>query len=306
MYGLGYGLARMAEGASGGALKGKLTQMGLEEKEKTRKSETDYRTATLAQGERGLDLREQGLAQQADIEQKKLDAQKALGLDDAGMKMYSEGVKIGLGMLGQGHSEAARDFMNRLFVQFKQPQQIDKLEETQQDEWKATTSDGGVWLFNGKTGVVKQIQETGQDTAADKEKKVSGYATFITKTLEKYKVGSSGITFDAQGKPSVDLMSLLKGQQSAYQVLKQKVDAGDKEATQDLKDLRAAYDSIKELLAIGQASKKQAAPTGRLDQMAGGNQVQTGMQKELGNAPGGNKQQKTAVFDPATGRFTYK
>ena len=162
MYGLGYGLARMAEGASGGALKGKLTQMGLEEREKTRQSETDYRTATLAQGERGLELREQGLAQQADFEQKKLDAQKALGLDDAGMKMYSEGVKIGLGLLGQGHSEAARDFMNRLFVKFNQPQQIDKLEETQDDEWKATTSDGGVWLFNGKTGVVKQIQETGK------------------------------------------------------------------------------------------------------------------------------------------------
>ena len=169
MYGLGYGLARMAEGASGGALKGKLTQMGLEEREKTRQSETDYRTATLAQGERGLDLREQGLAQQADVEQKKLDAQKALGLDDAGMKMYSEGVKIGLGMLGQGHSDAARDFMNRLFVQFKQPQQIDKLEETQDDEWKATTSDGGVWLFNGKTGDVKQVQEPGQKASSPSE-----------------------------------------------------------------------------------------------------------------------------------------
>jgi len=167
MYGLGYGLARMAEGASGGALKGKLTQMGLEEREKTRQSETDYRTATLAQGERGLDLREQGLAQQADVEQKKLDAQKALGLDDAGMKMYSEGVKIGLGMLGQGHSDAARDFMNRLFVQFKQPQQIDKLEETQDDEWKATTSDGGVWLFNGKTGEIKQIQEPGKEKPSE-------------------------------------------------------------------------------------------------------------------------------------------
>jgi len=163
MYGLGYGLSKMTEGASAGALKGRLTQMGLEEKEKTRQAATGYQTAILAQGERGLDIQEQRLAQQADYQQKMLDVQKALGMSKIEAEQYTHGLTTGIGMLKEGYSESARLFLNRLFEHFKQPDQIDKLEKDQPSgEWKATASNGGIFLFNDRTGKIKQIQEPGQ------------------------------------------------------------------------------------------------------------------------------------------------
>lgn len=58
MYGLGYGLGKMMEGASAGAVKGTLQNMTMDQQNKDRQSLQTYRDKTLDQGQQRIDSQE--------------------------------------------------------------------------------------------------------------------------------------------------------------------------------------------------------------------------------------------------------
>jgi len=72
MYGLGYGLSKMMEGATGGAVKGQLTNMILSDREKERAATKDYRERSLGHKEKELDLRTRESESKEDLAKTKL------------------------------------------------------------------------------------------------------------------------------------------------------------------------------------------------------------------------------------------
>ena len=110
--------------------------------------------------------------------------------------------------------------------------------------------------------------------------------------FKKYKVDAGlGINVTPDGKYTVDMQTFMAGKETAYNIIKKKADARDPEAKKDLEKINEYYRLMDGII---RGSQNPGPSLNKMTSNAGGGKA----------TPSGGKNK--AVYDQATGRFTYK
>jgi len=321
MYGIGYGLSKMMEGATGGAVKGTMANMALNQQEKDREATQAYREKTLEQGQQRIDNEQERFEIKRDVDAFRISYDIAKDSPDPNAVFMSIYKKLnpegdhpevsfgekdmeinfkGLNIIGsQEHIRQALDIISR--QPEITPQVFQKLAELGLAKItvpKAEAKKGfavispGQGVMSKDTGEIKIEPDAEKKAKAEgKTVKVSDINTALNALFKKYKVDAGlGINVTPDGKYTVDMAAFMAGKETAYNIIKQQADAGDPEAKQDLEKINEYYRLMDGLIRGSQG------PGPSLNKM-----IPAG----AGNAASANGKKK-AVYDPSTGRFTYK
>lgn len=351
MYGLGYGLSKMVEGATTGLVEQKRYDETKAIREADRAAVMDYRNKDLALRERQMTEQEQAAktARTAGALKSYMEAFEKTGDKEFAQRVFKvydpEGMVPDVAVIGKDEVEVAvpglkikgkkKAIEQAIELIGKNPgraqeilgqlnqlglAKIEVTEGKEKEDKLYEVGPGNSLVDKSGKVVFKAPEKAGKDTAPQ----MSDYGTYITKIFNKYKMGDTGFSVDANGQVKVDLTKFFGSQQSAYDVLKGKAKT-DKEAAQDLADLTEAYGKMKSILGIGAPAAEPATPgtlggmvpgatgpaAGTPATMAGMWAGKTGADQSTTRgatpaAAGTPGQKKKAVFDPTTGRFIYK
>ena len=326
MYGIGYGLGKMMEGATGGAVKGTMVNMAREEREKERTSTEQYREKSLGMQQQRIDSEENRVKIQNHAAAFKIAFDIAQGSPDPtatfasvfkGLDPESEVPSITLGETGTdmeisyeglGISGSKDHIMQAIGIISQNPdvtpQVLSKLaelglakitvpkpEKAKEYQPQLFTGPGGAtqWIKPGDpvpAGYVKS-SEAGKGGL-----KVGDINTALNALFKKYKVDAGlGINVTPDGKYTVDMATFMAGKETAYNIIKKKADAGDPEAKKDLEKINEYYGLMDGII---RGSRNTGPSLNKMGSNAAGGKA----------TPSGGKNK--ATFDPATGRITYK
>ena len=331
MYGIGYGLGKMVEGATTGMLAQKKYEDAKAIRAAEKADEKAYKT-------RQLDIQEREGAAKGDLAKITrstsalrigLEALEKTGDKEFANKMYglldpegAQGVdfNVAAGNITidtpeytftgpKGAVQQANAAMNanphRAGEIIQKAAELGVIKITKkpprEEKEKYFTLAPGQMVVDRQGKVIAQAPEReSKPSATDKQASVTNYGTFITKVFSKYKMGDAGFTVDADGNMKVDVAKLFGSQQSAYDVLKEKAKTAP-EAKQDLADLQEAYGKIRGLLGIGQPAAVPADPGTLGGMVSGPAGPAAGVQPQLGALVGKTgAAQETAAIPGAT------
>jgi hypothetical protein len=331
MYDIGFGLGKMMEGATGGAVKGQMINMARDERQQDRTSTEQYRNKTLGQGQQRIDNDEHRIKIQQhatafktayDIAQGSPDPEgtftsvfKSLDPEGEIPKVTFGETDMEISYEGLNISGSKEHVVQAIGIISKNPevtpQVLGKLAElglVKITVPKKGASKGfgtfsqGQGIFSKDTGKVTLQPDasftSGKGTGKAGGKgglKVSDVNTALNALFKKYKVDAGlGINVTPDGKYTVDMTTFMAGKETAYNIIKKKADAGDPEAKKDLEKINEYYQLMDTMIRGSQ----DTGPS--LNKMV----PKAGVDKAK---PGTDKTKKTkATFDPATGRFNYK
>ncbi|KKN75085.1 hypothetical protein LCGC14_0384590 [marine sediment metagenome] len=128
---------------------------------------------------------------------------------------------------------------------------------------------------------------------------VSELSTGINAIFKKYKVDAGlGITFGPDKTATIDMATFLNGKETAFNIIQKKADEKDADAVEDLAKIQGYYELMDRLLR----RVTQPPPSGALGRMAGLDVTPPPTGSPTGTAP----TDTNPVFDPTTGRFSVK
>jgi len=326
MYGIGYGLGKMMEGATGGAVKGTMFNMAREEREKERTSTEQYREKSLGMQQQRIDSEENRVKIQNhaaafktayDLAQGSPDPEATFGTVFKSLDPESEIPKVTFGetdieinykgLIISGSKDHVMQAIEVISLSQKPeevtPQVLSKLAELNLAKITVSKKDAskgfgtftpGQGIYSKDTGKVTfEPYADGKGTGkSGSGLKISDINTALNALFKKYKVDAGlGINVTPDGKYTVDMATFMAGKETAYNIIKKKADAGDPDAKKDLEKINEYY--------------------GLMDGMIRGSQNTGPSLNKMGaNAAGGKTPssggKNKATFDPATGRFTYK
>jgi len=323
MYGIGYGLGKMMEGATGGAVKGTMVNMARGEREKERTSTEQYREKSLGMQQQRIDNETHRVKIQNHAQAFKAAYDIAQGAPDPGatfatvfksLDPESEVPKVTFGETDmeinyEGLNIAgSKDAIVQAIGVISQnpdvtPQVLSKLAELglakitvpKKDASKGFgTFTPGQGIYSKDTGKVTfEPDADGKGTGkSGSGLKMTDINTALNALFKKYKVDAGlGINVTPDGKYTVDMTTFMAGKETAYNIIKKKADAGDPDAKKDLEKINEYY--------------------GLMDGMIRGSQNTGPSLNKMGSNAAGDKATSSggknkATFDPNTGRFTYK
>jgi len=326
MFDLGYGLGKMMEGASSGAVKGTMVNMARDERQKERTATEDYRNKSLGMQQQRIDNEEDRIKIQHnanafkiayDIAQRSPDPQATFSSIYKSLNPEGEAPEI---TLGENDMEinyptfkikgSKTELRQALEIISKNPeitpQVLLKLQELglatitvpKKDASKGFgTFSQGQGIYSKDTGKVTLAADAKTEAKAGGKGglKVSDVNTALNALFKKYKVDSGlGINVTPDGKYTVDMTTFMAGKETAYNIIKKKADAGDPEAKKDLEKINEYYQLMDNMI---RGSQNTGPSLNKMVPKAGVDKAK----------PGTDRTGKTkATFDSATGRFNYK
>lgn len=269
LYGIEYGLGKMFEGITGGAVRDKEYQLkerqilNQEDQMKMQRitsglnaylnalkvtNDPEFAKSVYAAINPGEEI--------PNLTINKLNDEMSINWQGIQIKGYPDAIQQAIEIMSK-NPESSIDIMQQLsmlgLAEITMPQNetrtIQRGKETFTEEYDPIS---GKWKEIAKG---PKWEEKGEGI---KKPKVTDYVAGIKTIYGKYKIDAGlGLTMDKEGKiTGFDLERFMAGKQTAYNIISQKAQAGDAEAQRDLDTLRFYYEKIENALGREQTVNK--------------------------------------------------